>query len=76
VTISDRLTSPAAALARWTLAVKSDNMMFTNAVAAVTVLLNALATQIAASHREEALAALAQINRVMTEDEDLLPSRK
>jgi DNA-binding MurR/RpiR family transcriptional regulator len=76
VTISDRLTSPAAALARWTLAVKSDNMMFTNAVAAVTVLINALATQIAASHREEALAALAQINRVMTEDEDLLPSRK
>jgi hypothetical protein len=55
--------------------VKSDNMMFTNAVAAVTVLINALATQIAATHREEVLAALAQINRVMTEDEDLLPSR-
>jgi DNA-binding MurR/RpiR family transcriptional regulator len=76
VAISDRLTSPAAGLARWTLAVKSDNMMFTNAVAAVTVLINALATQIAATHREEALAALSQINRVMTEDEDLLPSRK
>jgi DNA-binding MurR/RpiR family transcriptional regulator len=76
IAVSDRLTSPAAGLARWALAVKSDNMMFTNAVAAVTVLINALATEIAASHREEALAALSQINRVMTEDEDLLPSRR
>jgi DNA-binding MurR/RpiR family transcriptional regulator len=76
VAVSDRLTSPAAGLARWALAVKSDNMMFTNAVAAVTVLINALATEIAATHREEALAALSQINRVMTEDEDLLPSRR
>jgi hypothetical protein len=51
-------------------------MMFTNAVAAVTVLINALATEIAASHREEALAALSQINRVLSEDEDLVPSRR
>ena len=76
VAVSDRLTSPASNLARWALAVKSDNMMFTNAVAAVTVLINALATEIAATHREEALAALAQINRVLGEDEDLVPSRR
>lgn len=76
IAISDRLTSPAAGIAKWALAVKSDNMMFTNAVAAVTVLINALATEIATTHREEALAALSQINRVLTEDEDLLPSRK
>jgi DNA-binding MurR/RpiR family transcriptional regulator len=76
VAVSDRLTSPASNLAKWALAVKSDNMMFTNAVAAVTVLINALATEIAATHREDALAALAQINRVLGEDEDLVPSRK
>jgi DNA-binding MurR/RpiR family transcriptional regulator len=76
VAVSDRLTSPASNLARWALAVKSDNMMFTNAVAAVTVLINALATEIAASHREEALAALSQINRVLSEDQDLVPSRR
>jgi DNA-binding MurR/RpiR family transcriptional regulator len=76
VAISDRLTSPAAGLARQALSVKSDNMMFTNAVAAVTVLINALATEIAATHREEALAALSQINRVLIEDEDLLPARR
>ena len=76
VAISDRLTSPASGLARWALAVKSDNMMFTNAVAAVTVLINALATEIAATHREEALAALSKINRVLTEDDDILPARR
>jgi DNA-binding MurR/RpiR family transcriptional regulator len=76
IAVSDRLTSPAASLARWALAVKSDNMMFTNAVAAVTVLINALATEIAAAHREEALVALSRINRVLTEDEDLLPARR
>jgi DNA-binding MurR/RpiR family transcriptional regulator len=76
VAVSDRLTSPAASLARWTLPVKSDNMMFTNATAAVTVLINALATEIAANHREEALAALSQINRVLSEDEDLVPARR
>ena len=55
------------------LPVKSDNMMFTNAVAAVTVLLNALATEIATSHREESIAALSRINRALAEDDDVLP---
>jgi DNA-binding MurR/RpiR family transcriptional regulator len=75
VAITDRVTAPAARLARWTLPVKSDNMMFTNAVAAVTVLLNALATEIATSHREHAVAALSRINRVLAEDEDVLTSK-
>jgi len=75
IAVSDRLTSPASNLASWTLAVKSDNMMFTNAVAAFTVLINALATEVATNHREETLSALSRINRVLSEDEDLLPSR-
>jgi DNA-binding MurR/RpiR family transcriptional regulator len=73
VAICDRLTAPAAGLARWALAVKSDNVTFTNAVAAVTVLFNALAAEIAASHRERALEAFAHINRVLEEDPSLLP---
>lgn len=73
VAVTDRHTAPAAGLARWTLPVKSDNMMFTNAVAAVTVLFNALATEIATSHREEALEALSRINRLLSDDGDVLP---
>lgn len=73
VAVTDRATAPAARLARWVLPVKSDNMMFTNAIAAVTVLLNALATEVAAGHREQAIAALSRINRALAEDEDVLP---
>ena len=72
VAVTDRYTAPAASRARWVLPVKSDNMMFTNAIAAVTVLLNALATEIATGHREIAVAALSRINRVLVEDEDVL----
>lgn len=71
VAVCDRLTAPASQLARWTLPVKSENMMFTNAIAAVTVLLNALATEIATSHRSEALEALAQINRILAGDPEV-----
>jgi DNA-binding MurR/RpiR family transcriptional regulator len=74
VAVTDRVTAPAAKLATWTLPVKSDNMMFTNAVAAVTVLLNALATEIATRHREESIAALSKINRVLEDDQDVLTS--
>lgn len=76
VAITDRVTAPAAKLATWTVPVKSDNMMFTNAVAAVTVLLNALATEIATSHREESVDALARINRILDDDEDVLTSKR
>jgi len=75
VAVTDRVTAPAAKLATWTLPVKSDNMMFTNAVAAVTVLLNALATEIATRHREESIAALSRINRVLDGDEDVLTTK-
>jgi len=74
IAVTDRVSAPAARLATWTLAVKSDNMMFTNAVAAFTVLLNALATEIATSHREHAVAALSKINRVLSDDDDVLSS--
>ena len=76
VAITDRVTAPAAKLATWTLPVKSDNMMFTNAVAAVTVVLNALATEIATRHREESIAALSRINRVLDNDEDVLTTKR
>jgi len=72
IAVVDRATAPAANLVRRALHVRSDNMMFTNAVAAVTVLINALATEIATTHRDEALTALARINRVLSEDEDVL----
>ena len=71
--VCDRLTAPAAGIARWALPVRSDNMMFTNAVAAVTVLFNALACEVATSHRYEAIDAISAINRVLNDDENVIP---
>ena len=72
VAITDRLTSPVAAHSRHVFAVRSDNMMFTNATAAATVLLNALVTEVAVRHQGEAVEALSQINRILAEDQELL----
>jgi hypothetical protein len=47
-------------------------MMFTNAVAAVTVVFNALATEIATSHRGRAIEAFSRINRILAEDADVI----
>ena len=74
VAITDRVTSPAANLARWVLPVRCDNMMFTNAVASLTVLINALATVFDTSHPDHALEVLARINRALAEDDYTLDS--
>ncbi len=76
VALTDRLTAPAAQLARWVIPVKSDNMMFTNAIAAVTVLFNGLATEIASRHRTEAIEAISQINRILSDDGDVIPPKR
>jgi DNA-binding MurR/RpiR family transcriptional regulator len=72
VALCDRLTAPASTLASHVLPVKSDNMMFTNAVAAVTIMINALATEIATAHQGRAIEALSQINRILTDDADII----
>ena len=72
VVLSDRLTAPAARRANLSLAVRSDNMTFTNAVAAMTVVINALATAIASTHRDDAIDAFAKIGRVHSDDPDVL----
>ena len=72
VVLSDRLTAPAARRAGLSLAIRSDNMTFTNAVAAMTVVINGLATAIATRHRDDAIDAFAKISRVHADDPDVL----
>ncbi|HSN54531.1 MAG TPA: MurR/RpiR family transcriptional regulator, partial [Candidatus Sulfomarinibacteraceae bacterium] len=73
VAFCDRLTAPAARRADLALAVRSDNLTFTNAVAAMTVVINALATTIATRHRDEAIEAFTRIGRVLADDPDVMP---
>lgn len=72
VALSDRLIAPVARRAGLSLAVKSDNLTFTNAVAAMTVVINALATAVATRHPNKAIDAFTRISRVLTDDPDVM----
>ncbi len=72
VVLSDRLIAPPARRAGLSLAVKSDNLTSTNAVAAMTVVINALCTAVATRHPDEAIDAFAKIGRVLTDDPDVM----
>ncbi len=76
VAITDRATSPVGQIARHVLPVRSENMMFTNSIAAVSVLLNALATEIALRHRDHAATAVSRISRILAQDGDTLGDAK
>lgn len=72
VALCDRLLAPPARRADLSLAVRSDNLTFTNAVAAMTVVINALATAVATRHPDEAIDAFARISRVLADDPDVV----
>ncbi len=65
VVVTDRATAPGAAVADETLVVSSHRMTFTNASAAVHVLLNALVVEIAERHRGETVNAISRINEIL-----------
>jgi len=61
------LAEDVSGLARQALVVSSHGMTFTNATAAVSVLLNALVVEIASRHRGESVEALSRINSILRE---------
>jgi DNA-binding MurR/RpiR family transcriptional regulator len=67
VAITDRAAAPAVALAHKALRVSSHGMTFTNTTSSTTVLLNALAVEIASHHRDDTVDALSRINRILSE---------
>ena len=72
VAITDRAAAPAVALAHEALRVSSHGMTFTNATSSTTVLLNALAVEIASHHRDDTVDALSRINRILSEGSQLV----
>lgn len=72
----DRPSAPATQAARHHLAVPSHNMLFTNALGGLTTVLNGLFTEVAVRHQGEALKAVSSINRILSEDEDLIHETK
>ncbi|HET9626520.1 MAG TPA: MurR/RpiR family transcriptional regulator, partial [Kofleriaceae bacterium] len=74
VVITDKLTAPASSIARHALAVPTHNVLFTNALAAVVALINALGVEIARQRGGDGLRALSELNRILAADPDGAPA--
>lgn len=69
--ICDNLSAPVAADATHCLTVRTDNMMFTNSLSALFVVLNSLINEVVVRHGG-ALNAVSRINQIVSRDENLL----
>lgn len=69
--VTDRATAPAASIAKHALPVRSENMMYTNSFAAISVLLNGLVTTIAVRHPQEVAASVEEISAVLERSGEL-----
>jgi DNA-binding MurR/RpiR family transcriptional regulator len=67
VGITDRVTSPVGYRASYVLPIRSTNMIFTNSISAISVVINALVTEIALKNRSRALRLQKEIGRLHRE---------
>lgn len=61
--ITDRETSPISFACRYVLPIRSSNMLFTNSISAISVVINALVTEVALHRRSRALTLQREIDR-------------
>ena len=67
VGLTDKLTSPITRYAEKVLTIRSQNILFTNSISAISVVMNALATEVAVRNKEKALKMSKEIDRLLTE---------
>lgn len=67
VGITDKVTSPISFHCVHALPIRSQNMLFTNSFSAISVVINALATEVAVRNRSKAVRMLKQIERQLHE---------
>ncbi len=65
VGITDLQTAPVAEHCTHYLCVESENLLFTNSIAALSVIINALITEIALRNKDEALRYINEVNELM-----------
>ncbi|MCC5933806.1 MAG: MurR/RpiR family transcriptional regulator [Balneolales bacterium] len=63
--ITDIQTAPITEHCTHSLTVKSENLLFTNSIAALSVVVNALVTEIAVRNEDKALGYIEEVNRLM-----------
>ena len=67
IAITDKLTSPVTFFSRKVLAIRSQNILFTNSFSAISVVINALATEVAIRNKKKALKISKEIDRLLAE---------
>lgn len=65
IAITDRLTSPVSFYSAKVLAIRSQNMLFTNSFSAISVVMNALATEVAVRNKEKALKMTKEVDGLL-----------
>jgi DNA-binding MurR/RpiR family transcriptional regulator len=65
--ISDRVTSPISFHCVRLLPIRSQNMLFTNSLSAISVVINALATEVALQNRSKAMKVVQEIEKLLEE---------
>jgi DNA-binding MurR/RpiR family transcriptional regulator len=65
IAVTDRLTSPVSFYATKVLAIRSQNMLFTNSFSAISVVMNALATEVAVRNKEKALKMTREVDGLL-----------
>lgn len=68
VGITDLPTAPIAESSDYLLAVESENLLFTNSIAALSVVVNALVTEIAVRNEDKALHYIEEVNQLMKQN--------
>ncbi|MCX8105744.1 MAG: MurR/RpiR family transcriptional regulator [Ignavibacterium album] len=72
ISITNKATAPIASYSKAVLTVKSENMLFTNSFAAISVLINAIATACAVKNRARAKKVLKESEKIMIEQDQVI----
>jgi DNA-binding MurR/RpiR family transcriptional regulator len=75
IAVTDLMTSPATFEAAKVIVVQTKNMLYTNSVAAVTTVINALATEVARKNKRTVSAVLQDVGRALDETDQYLLKR-
>jgi DNA-binding MurR/RpiR family transcriptional regulator len=67
IAITDKSTSPISFFSRKVLAIRSQNILFTNSFSAISVVINALATEVAMRNKEKAMRLNKEIDQLLTD---------
>ena len=72
ISITNKSTAPIAAHSKAVLTVKSENMLFTNSFAAISVLINAIATACAVKNKSKAKKVLKESEKIMIDQDQVI----